>query len=97
MKTFASLAIENMPIEDSDQTASAQAGLNLHWMHVSIGISDIAAQYYIFINDATFKQLSFLSSDLKSWIHFSRFIYFLKKKKKKRCFYSNILSFTMLV
>ena len=39
-KHFASLAIKNVPSEDSDQTV--QADLNLDWVHMSEGIfSDI--------------------------------------------------------
>ena len=40
IKDFASLAIKNVPSEDSDQTV--QADLNLNWVHMSEGIfSDI--------------------------------------------------------
>ena len=40
IKNFASLAIKNVPCEDSDQTV--QADLHLDWVHISEGIiSDI--------------------------------------------------------
>ena len=38
----ASLTIQNAPSEDSDQTVSAQANLNLRWAHTSKGtFSDV--------------------------------------------------------
>ena len=41
---FESLAIQNVPSEDSDQTA--QTDLNLRWVHTSKStFSDVAAQY----------------------------------------------------
>ena len=42
---FATLAIQNLTSEDSDQTTNAQSDLNLHWEHMSEGaFSDVVAQ-----------------------------------------------------
>ena len=45
---LASLAIQNAPSEDSDQTAHARSDLNLHWVHVWRYISDVVAQSFIY-------------------------------------------------
>ena len=44
MKTFCTLAIQNAHYDDSDQTANAQADLNLGWAQISEGtFTDVEA------------------------------------------------------
>ena len=47
IKKLCILGCPDAPSEDSDQTANAQADLNLHWVHMfDVTFSDVATHLY---------------------------------------------------
>ena len=94
---FASLIIQNVPSEYSDQTVNAQANLNLHWAHMSEGMfSDVAT-----INNerplgskiAHLDQLAQLSS----WVPIRTIFSYFSSTKSPWYFLSSIKSISLWV